>query len=123
MKQVKIGGEKIDIQATPYSLVVHESEFGSDLIEDTMKLSAVMVSERVNGLLAMRITYTLAKTAALIKNSNQIFPEFNAWLMGIAALDLGNADMYSEVIDEIQRKLFRSTEIKQEEEFKQSVEE
>ena len=123
MKQVKIGGEKIDIQATPYSLVVHEGEFGSDLIEDTMKLSAVMVSERVNGLLAMRITYTLAKTAALIKNSNQIFPEFNAWLMGIEAVDLGNADMYSEVIDEIQRKLFRSNEIKQEEEFKQSVEE
>ena len=122
MRQVKISGEKIDIQATPYSLVVHENEFGTDLIEDTMKLSEAMVSERVNGLLAMRITYTLAKTAALIKNSNQIFPEFNAWLMGIEALDLGNADMYSEVIDEIQRKLFRSSEIKQEEEFKQSVE-
>ena len=123
MRQVKISGEKIDIQATPYSLVVHENEFGTDLIEDTMKLSEAMVSERVNGLLAMRITYTLAKTAALIKNSNQIFPEFNAWLMGIEALDLGNADMYSEVIDEIQRKLFRSSEIEQEEEFKQSVEE
>lgn len=115
MRQVKISGEKIDIQATPYSLVVHENEFGTDLIEDTMKLSETMVSERVNGLLAMRITYTLAKTAALIKNSNQIFPEFNAWLMGIEALDLGNADMYSEVIDEIQRKLFRSTEVEQEE--------
>ena len=36
-------------------------------------------------------------------------------LKGIEALDLGNADMYSEVIDEIQRKLFRSTEVKQEE--------
>ena len=122
MKQVKVGGEKIDIQATPYSLVVHESEFGSDLIEDAMKLSEAMVSERVNGLLAMRTTYTLAKTASLIKNSNKVFPEFNAWLMGIDALDLGNADMYAEVIDEIQRKLFRSSEIEQEEEFKQSVE-
>lgn len=120
MRQVKISGEKIDIQATPYSLVVHESEFGSDLIEDTMKLSEAMVSERVNGLLAMRITYTLAKTASLIKNSNKVFPEFNAWLMGIDALDLGNADMYAEVIDEIQRKLFRSSEVKQEEELEQS---
>lgn len=121
MRQVKISGEKIDIQATPYSLVVHENEFGTDLIEDTMKLSEAMVSERVNGLLAMRVTYTLAKTAALIKNSNQIFPEFNAWLMGIEALDLGNADMYAEVIDEIQRKLFRSSEVKREEELEQSA--
>lgn len=121
MRQVKISGEKIDIQATPYSLVVHENEFGTDLIEDTMKLSETMVSERVNGLLAMRITYTLAKTASLIKNSNKVFPEFNAWLMGIDALDLGNADMYAEVIDEIQRKLFRSSEVKREEELEQSA--
>lgn len=116
MKTINLGGKERQIEATPYSIVLHEREFGRDLISDASKLIAQAMQEggTLNASLFLSIAHTLEKTAKMKRQTNSIFPTFDAYLMEMPSLSLQNQEAYEIVVNEIEDKFFRDEEGKRE---------
>lgn len=112
MKTINLGGKDRQIEATPYSIVLHEREFGRDLISDATKLIGQAMQEggTLNASLFLSIVHTLEKTAKMKRQTNSVFPAFDAYLMEMPNLSLHKQDAYETVITEIEDKFFREEE-------------
>lgn len=118
MKTINLGGKERQIEASPYSIILHEREFDRDLISDASKLIAQAMQKggTLNASLFLSIVHTLEKTAKMKRQTNSIFPSFEAYLMEMDNLSLQNQDAYEIVVTEIEDKFFREEEGKQQEE-------
>lgn len=115
MKTINLGGKERQIEASPYSIILHEREFGRDLVSDATKLinQAMQESGSLNATLFLSIVHTLEKTAQMKRQTNSIFPAFDAYLMEMPNLSLHKQDAYETVITEIEDKFFREDEEEQ----------
>lgn len=116
MRMINVGGKERQIEATPYSIILHEREFGTDLISDAATLVTQAVGDKgmINGKLFLSIVHTLEKTAKMKYSSNKMFPNFDAYMMEMESLSLQNQDAYTEVVTEIEDKFFREEKEEQE---------
>lgn len=112
MKTINLGGKERQIEASPYSIILHEREFGRDLVSDASKLILQTMHEEgtLNASLFLSIVHTLEKTAKMKRQTNTIFPTFDAYLMEMPNLSLHKQEAYETVVTEIEDKFFRDEE-------------
>lgn len=105
MRQIMIVDTPIRVSAGPLTLLHYRQEFNEDLAASIMKMKDLSADPtQIDCVALLRLIWAMAKTAA---GFGVEFPSFIEWVASLEAIDMSDAAMFKEVIEEAVGGLFR----------------
>lgn len=100
MREVNIGGERVNIVASPITPWIYEDEFSEDMLTALTSLIGKGREPKLTSI--SKMAYAMARCAKYPTP----FPDYKAWLESIGGWDYSNSELTQAVIFEAMRGCF-----------------
>lgn len=109
---IDLGTGEVDLNITPWTLVVYEQEFRGDMIQDLLGKVVVKNEEEEAGTFVVfdyrdaNWTSCLKTMWACLKASDDSTPSFKKWSQTVGSVNV--LDIYNKLVPLVEESLFRS---------------